>query len=121
MALSAPLKLTNSPPTNLLTPAKAVDGAAVGLEKVAVSSAVPEQESKVQLSAQALKMYGASVAAAATPTYTVTKALSMAATASAGSIAIADSAANISKNLTSSLRYQEKSVQSNKPISQLYH
>ena len=100
MAISAPLNLTNSPPRNLLTPEKALGGAVVTLdiEKVALQAAVPMEESEVQLSAQALTMYGASVAAAATPTYTVTKALSMAATASAGSIAIADSAANISKN-----------------------
>lgn len=98
MALSAPLKLTNSPPTSSLTAANAPGMTGAGLEKFAVTSVAPLQASKVQISTQALAMYGASVAATTKPTYTVTQALSMAATASAGSIAISDSAANISKN-----------------------
>ncbi len=54
----------------------------------------------VQISAQAVNLYQANIAAAATPTYNVAQALGLALSAGAGSLAISDTAANISKGFT---------------------
>lgn len=52
----------------------------------------------VQISAQALNLYKASVSGAAPAVYTVAQALTLGSSASAGSLAISDTSANLSKN-----------------------
>jgi len=91
------LKVTHSPQSyvpialGLSNAGTRVGGATTSVTAAAHSSA------SVQMSTQALNLYNASVAKAATSSYSVAQALAIGTSASAGSIAISDTAANISK------------------------
>jgi hypothetical protein len=64
------------------------------------TTAAVRSSDAVQISAQAVNLYQANIGAAATPTYNVAQALGLALSAGAGSLAISDTAANISKGFT---------------------
>jgi len=97
MTTSSAVSLTSSPSSYLPIASRAATDAA-GLGTAIAPTTSPTPSTTLQISGQAVSLYKASLAPVTTPTYTVAKALTLGASASPGSLAISDTATNISRN-----------------------
>lgn len=94
MTISQALKVSSSPGISLSATLSTTTKSLGSSGALAKSTASNE----LQISTKALAFYQERIATSATPTYSAAKALALAASASPGSIVIADTAANISKS-----------------------